>query len=387
MSLALIQQHLIDPELCIRCNSCQDHCASGAISNNGINYAVEHSLCNACQDCVPDCPTGAINNWVQIPAAQPFTLTEQLAWHQLPALPAAPDGKPAMSSTMDRGAPASAAQPVENLYHRDAPLSATVLSNQRATGPHAASDIVHLVLDVGVDFPFLEGQTIGVLLPGRDAHGRPHTMRLYSIASARSGENGQPGTLALTVKRVLSDHAGNPVPGVCSNFICDVQPGQTLDIVGPYGASFLMPQTPESHLLLIATGTGIAPMRGMMLRHLEQKGAPGQLSLFYGGRTPEDLPYLPELHNAALQGLDLNLAFSRVANRPKQYVQDLLIARHETVIQLLTSPHCCIFLCGLKGMETGVMQAFQTICERHDRSWPDLKQDLLASQRLHIETY
>ena len=54
--------------------------------------------------------------------------------------------------------------------------------------------------------------------------------------------------------------------GVASNYLCDLAKGDTVKVVGPYGASFLMPNHPGSTLLMVCTGTGSAPMRAMTER-------------------------------------------------------------------------------------------------------------------------
>jgi len=93
-------------------------------------------------------------------------------------------------------------------------------------------------------FPVLEGQSIGILPPGVDDRGKPHVARQYSIASPRNGERPGYNNLSLTVKRVTVDHDGNPVRGVCSNYVCDLKKGDTVKVIGPFGASFLMPNHP-----------------------------------------------------------------------------------------------------------------------------------------------
>ena len=52
-------------------------------------------------------------------------------------------------------------------------------------------------------FPVLEGQSVGIIVPGADERGRPHRMRLYSVASPRDGERPNTNNLALTVKRAF----------------------------------------------------------------------------------------------------------------------------------------------------------------------------------------
>ena len=50
---AVIRQHLIDPEICIRCNTCESTCPIGAITHDERNYVVKAGVCDACMACVP----------------------------------------------------------------------------------------------------------------------------------------------------------------------------------------------------------------------------------------------------------------------------------------------------------------------------------------------
>src|SRR2546430_1016703 len=90
-----------------------------------------------------------------------------------------------------------------SLYRVSAPGIARVVLNERLTPP-GHDEVRHLVLDLdGLDYCYLEGQSLGILVPGTDARGRAHKLRLYSIASTRLGDDGQGRTAALCVKRVL----------------------------------------------------------------------------------------------------------------------------------------------------------------------------------------
>ena len=62
-AVALIEQHLIDPEVCIRCNTCESICPQKAITHDARNYVVSVDACNHCMDCIAPCPTGAIDHW------------------------------------------------------------------------------------------------------------------------------------------------------------------------------------------------------------------------------------------------------------------------------------------------------------------------------------
>merc|ERR1719174_2626364 len=126
--------------------------------------------------------------------------------------------------------------------------------------------------------------SLGLIAPGPDKKtGKdPAAGRLYSIASSAVGDDQSSKTVSLCVKRVVEvdgkhfnrdvgedkpDKAGTHYPnnkvyrGVASNYICDLKVGDEVTITGPVGTEMLLPRDPESVLIMLATGTGIAPMR------------------------------------------------------------------------------------------------------------------------------
>ena len=398
------RQHLIDPEICIRCNTCEATCPIGAITHNDRNYVVKFDVCNACGACISPCPTGAIDNWRQVNAALAHTIEEQLSWDALPAQEAlhvdnntdvppevarvtalAAEGQGGISK-----APHSAERPHVSLFGISHPAIATVSGNFRLTGVNSSSDVRHIVIDFGVTaFPVLEGQSIGIIPPGIDAEGKPHYIRLYSVASPRNGERPNYNNISLTVKRVTHDHTRAPIAGVGSNYMCDLKVGDRVKVIGPYGATFLMPNHSGSSLLMICTGTGSAPMRAMTewRRRRIALNEGGSLTLFFGARTPEELPYFGPLMKLSKRFIDVNLAFSRVPDQPKRYVQDLIRERSDTVVKHLLDENSYVYICGLKGMEHGVEEAFRDVCRQHRVDWEALRPTLLTQNRLHVETY
>ena len=398
----LIRQHLIDPEVCIRCNTCEDTCPIDAISHDDRNYVVDASICNGCNACLPPCPTGSIDNWRTVPKSAAYSVVEQYGWDELPtqqpldasAAVASAEQPPqhnAALSITSPSAPRSAAQPSLNLYDIKQPLMATVAGNFRLTDADTESDIRHIVLDFGqTHFPVLEGQSIGIIPPGTDESGRPHYLRLYSVASPRNGERPGYNNLSLTVKRVLHDHEGKSVRGVASNYLCDLQKGDTVQVTGPFGAHYLMPNHAGSNIVMICTGTGAAPMRAMTeyRRRFLAQGTPvdGKLMLFFGARRPGELPYFGPLRKLPSSFIDIHLAFSRADDEPKTYVQDKLRAAAAAVADVLKGD-TYFYVCGVKGMEAGVMDALREIAEGAGIDWPALHTQMLAEGRFHVETY
>ncbi|MDY0745309.1 benzoyl-CoA 2,3-epoxidase subunit BoxA [Paucibacter sp. R3-3] len=418
MAVAVIQQHLIDPEICIRCNTCEATCPVQAITHDSRNYVVDADKCNLCMACVPPCPTGSIDNWRSMPKARAYSTAEQLEWDVLPgelsaeelaeagiaqAVAEAPPqliAEPAVTAfnSAQYGAtipPWSAAHAYANLYGPKAverSVTATVSGNIRVTEVGREYDTHHIVLDFGaMPFPVLEGQSIGIVPPGVDASGRPHHARQYSIASPRNGERPGYNNVSLTIKRVLEDYDGQPVRGVASNYMCDLQVGDTVQVIGPFGTSFLMPNHPKSHIVMICTGTGSAPMRAMTewRRRLRASGKfeGGKLLLFFGARTKEDLPYFGPLTSLPRDFIDINLAFSRTPGQPKRYVQDLMRERAADLSLLLADPAAHFYVCGLKAMEEGVILALRDVASQAGLDWEATAADLKKTGRLHLETY
>ncbi len=426
---AVIKQHLIDPEICIRCNTCEAICPVGAITHDSRNYVVDADKCNWCNDCISPCPTGSIDNYRTMPRIKAYSLAEQFTWDNLPAelsaaeradlagdeagdeaeagvdtavpVPADPSGQTVFNSAQYGASlpPWSAAHAYTNLYGPKAAentVTATVTGNVRVTevGKQAGHDYDthHIVLDFGsMPFPVLEGQSIGIIPPGVDAKGKPHHARQYSIASPRNGERPGYNNLSLTIKRVLEDHQGQPVRGVASNFMCDLQVGDKVEVIGPFGTSFLMPNHPRSSIVMICTGTGSAPMRAMTewRRRLRASGKfeGGKLMLFFGARTQEELPYFGPLQNLPKDFIDINFTFSRTPGQPKRYVQDALRERAADLVPLLQDPNACFYVCGLKAMEEGVVLALRDVATHAGLNWDTVGAALKREGRLHLETY
>ncbi|UAN00195.1 MULTISPECIES: benzoyl-CoA 2,3-epoxidase subunit BoxA [Achromobacter] len=414
LPVEVLKQHLIDPEICIRCNTCEETCPVDAITHDSNNYVVDPEICNGCMACVPPCPTGSIDNWRLVVRAEAYSVQDQLGWEELPqekplSVDAAAGGEggqpmpaPQAESGLAQAAavtaatpgaavpPWSAAHPYVNLYTHKTPITATVVGNYRVTGVDTESDIHHIVLDFGEQpFPVLEGQSIGILPPGVDAQGRPHHARQYSLASPRDGERAGYNNLSLTVKRVTQDHGGAAAHGVCSNYLCDLAKNDTVQVIGPFGHTFLMPNHPQANLIMICTGTGSAPMRAMTERSRRLIGTAdiGKLMLFFGARTERELPYFGPLMKLPRDFIDINLALSREPGQPKRYVQDLIRERAAHVRGLLADRNTCIYVCGLKGMEVGVLDALRDVVVQSGEDWSILHDALRREGRLHFETY
>ena len=241
-------------------------------------------------------------------------------------------------------------------YDTSQPAMATVLSNDRITPPESDADVRHLVLEAPESMlGYREGQSIGVLAPVTHDFGNYQHLRLYSIASPRHGEGGE-DRFSLCVRRCfyIDDVSGERYPGQASNYLCDAVPGDAIQITGPYGTAFTVPEDDHSNLLMIGVGTGIAPFRAFIRHTYEDRGGwKGKVRLFYGAKTGMELLYMNDFKK------DLGLyyddqsfkAFAAVSPRPHAGAPpalDRLIADNvEEIWALVQDPKTYVYVAGL----------------------------------------
>lgn len=227
-----------------------------------------------------------------------------------------------------------------NLYRPNAPLIGKVIYNERIVGDDAPGETKHMIFNHDGSLKYLEGQSIGIMAPGLDGKGKPHKVRLYSIASTAHGDFGDDKTISLSVKRLVYEDAdGAEVKGVCSNHLCDLKPGDDVAMSGPVGTAMLMPTDLDATIIMLATGTGIAPFRSFMRRAFAENNPEyqfkGNMWLFLGVPTSSTLLYQEELEEMK-------------ANFPDQVRLDWAISREQTsaagekmyVLRALRSARC-----------------------------------------------
>lgn len=252
------------------------------------------------------------------------------------------------------------------------PVPARVVGSRICTAARKAAGFVrHVEIDVSgtpLEGAWRAGQSFGVVPPGTDENGRPHKLRLYSIASPTGGERADGKVLATTVKRTIEELPGDHrlILGLCSNYLCDLQEGDTVHLTGPAGKRFLLPTDPSAHdFVFIATGTGIAPFRGMLM-DLAAAGYAGKATLIMGAPYRTDLLYDDELRTLDRDHawFTYRTAISReiTENQPRpMYVQDRLEADAETLRPMLASERTLVYICGIAGMEIGVFRTLWTL--------------------------
>jgi ferredoxin--NADP+ reductase len=252
-----------------------------------------------------------------------------------------------------------------------APVTGTVISNERCTASSKAAGFVrHIAFDIAgtpLAGSFVAGQSFGVLPPGTDANNKPHKLRLYSLASPTFGEDGKGTVVATTVKRLIDEHweTGKLYTGVASNYLCDLKPGDKVQLTGPSGKRFVLPLKPEEHdYVFFATGTGIAPFRGMLME-LAQRAPQSRCALVMGSPYATDLLYHKQMQQlaATMPNFHYIPALSREKQpdgKPAMYAHDQITHARDKIEPILASSRGLIYICGIAGMELGVLQRITT---------------------------
>lgn len=274
-------------------------------------------------------------------------------------------------------------------YDISHPYKARVKSNERLT-PVDTDEVRHLVLYIpDATFNYVEGQSVGVLAPPTGAFGNQHHLRLYSIANARTGEEGDLSEIALCVRRCfyIDEVSGEKHPGVASNYLCDRKPGDEILISGPYGRQFQAPKDNTCNLLMIGVGTGIAPFRAFM-KHIyeERKEWKGKVRLFYGARTGMDLLYMNDLKNDVDLYYDQKTfkAFESLSPRPHlddpPELENTVLDHALEVWGMVQDPKTYVYVSGLSTLEAS-LDRIMTALAGSKEAWLKKKEELIDQRR------
>ncbi|MEM9274749.1 MAG: ferredoxin-NADP reductase [Cyanobacteria bacterium P01_F01_bin.143] len=260
----------------------------------------------------------------------------------------------------------------------------------------------HVTFDLsGGDLKYIEGQSIGIIPPGTDAKGKNHKPRLYSIASTRHGDNLEDTTVSLCVRKLEYNdpETGEKVEGVCSSHICNLSPGDDVAISGPVGKEMLLPDDEDANIIMIATGTGIAPFRAYLWRMFKEGDKnpdynfKGLAWLFFGIPTTPNILYKEELEQLTQEYPDnfrMDYAISREQQNSeggKMYIQHRIAENADKLWELMQNPKTHTYICGLKGMEGGIDEGLSAAAAKHDVDWVAYRKQMKKEHRWHVETY
>ena len=287
-----------------------------------------------------------------------------------------------------------------NIYRPNAPFVGKCISNKELVKEGGIGTCRHLIFDIsGGDLRYLEGQSIGIIPDGTDDKGKPHKLRLYSIASTRHGDNLDDKTVSLCVRQLEYKHpeTGETVFGVCSTFLCNIEEGADVKITGPVGKEMLLPDDPEATVIMMATGTGIAPFRAFIWRMFKEQHEDykfkGLAWLIFGVATTPNILYKEELEELQKQFPDnfrLTYAISREQKNPeggRMYIQHRVAEHADELWNMIQQENTHTYICGLKGMEDGIDAALTDAASKQDVTWSEYQRTIKRAGRWHVETY
>ncbi|MEC0249807.1 assimilatory sulfite reductase (NADPH) flavoprotein subunit [Bacillus halotolerans] len=196
-------------------------------------------------------------------------------------------------------------------------------------------DLLDLIRDYG-PFSVTAQEFVSIL--------RKMPARLYSIASSLSAN---PDEVHLTIGAVRYDAHGRERKGVCSILCAErLQPGDTLPVYVQHNQNFKLPKDPETPIILVGPGTGVAPFRSFM-QEREETGAEGKAWMFFGDQHfVTDFLYQTEWQNWLKDGVltKMDVAFSRDTEE-KVYVQHRMLEQSAELFEWLQEG-AAVYICG-----------------------------------------
>lgn len=218
---------------------------------------------------------------------------------------------------------------------------------------------------------------------------RPLQDRQYSIASS---PNAHPDEVHLLVKRVTYHFNGREHLGTASNGLAQLQAGDVSGVYIKENPHFRLPHDPQTKIIMIGAGTGVAPFRSFLFER-EAQGLSGNTWLFFGEqRFRTDFLYQTEWQSLLQSGVleRMSVAFSR-DQAEKIYVQNRLLEAGADIYQWLqTGAH--LYVCGdMHGMAKDVNQALLAIAIQHGGKTPEQAHDwlelLISEHRYQRDVY
>ncbi|MGC1529014.1 MAG: ferredoxin-NADP reductase, partial [Phormidesmis sp.] len=253
-----------------------------------------------------------------------------------------------------------------NIYRPKTPYLGACLSNDDLVAEGGIGTVKHLKFDLSEgDLHYLEGQSIGIIPDGEDENGKSHKIRLYSIASTKHGDDVDDKTVSLCVRQLeyKDPETGEQVYGVCSSFLCNLDVGQKVQITGPVGKEMLLSDDPDANIVMMGTGTGIAPFRAYLWRMFKDKERAenpdyqfnGKAWLIFGIPKTENILYkeeLEEIQSEYPDNFELTYAISREQKNSeggRMYIQHRVAENAERLWKMVQQDNTYVYICGLKG--------------------------------------
>lgn len=193
--------------------------------------------------------------------------------------------------------------------------------------------------------------------------------RYYSISS--SSKTGKPKEVTITVG-VLKETTskGVLIEGVCSHYLQGLTAGSDRAKISVSTSSFRLPEDQGAPIMMVGTGTGLAPMMGFLddknMAQKESKDKVGPIHLFFGCRTEYDFIYKEVVNQYEKTKLiELHLALSRSKTVPKKYVQHKIADMGKRACELLQQKDTHYYVCGDARMADECFEACIEVLRKH----------------------
>jgi ferredoxin--NADP+ reductase len=274
-------------------------------------------------------------------------------------------------------------------YDTTVRFDAVVHATERITPEHASDEVRELALDIErPGFSYHAGQSVGVLAPPDPAFGHQHHLRLYSIADIPEGDEHR-SRIKICVRRCnyIDGYSGETYKGVASNYLCDLAVGDHLTLCGPFGIPFAVPAAHDANLVLIGSGTGIAPFRAL-IKHIYHNVADwtGQIRLFYGAMSGLELLYMNEERNDLALYCDRDTFEAIQALSPRPHFDDPIAwgrafgARGEELTRMLEDANTYVYIAGLEDIRDELHRVLAKVIGS-DEAWRERHAQLVADGR------
>jgi ferredoxin--NADP+ reductase len=270
-------------------------------------------------------------------------------------------------------------------------IPAVVMVNKcRIPDQAGDGEVRELVIEIDQPgFTCEAGQSIGVYAPAPDGAADDTHLRWYSIADGPAlDQRGRPN-VTLCVRRIVQKDrdSGRAIRGRASNYLCDLQPGDRLQVAGPYGVPFPIPANPDAALILIGAGTGIAPFRSFIKTIYRQRPRrTGVVRLFYGTQNGLDVLYANDPDEDLRQYFDQETFEAFQALSPAPHWADPIAWDHafsergSELVELMEQPDSCFYVAGLQSISAHLDRFFGELLGAPER-WTQQKRELVDAGR------